>query len=331
MSRWRSVAQVESPLQFLGVVEAHARGVLGTDTQVVLRDPYGSIAPTVTHLKNIGLPSGIKISSQGTQPGLGFRSSTRENYVQVLGDPFSGQQQSDLLRRTKTNEIVIVDDGLNTYAVFEALAANKPLTRPGQTLSPARRALGLAATHCLRKAAFSGRLTMFTSMPPTKRLGLDAAVIDASVVHHQFEWLAGQPSAEAITEQRVIIGSGFAADHLISADKYVEWVASVAHEHRTRYFPHRRSTPELVERINALPTVTLSQDHASVEVQLRSLGQGQQVHMLPTTALITLSQLLRTRKVDIVPHAVPDDWWQEHTPAPYRVFLARPLALIESL
>jgi len=331
MSHWRSVAYVESPLQLLNVIEAHSYGVLGPNTEIVLRDPSGTIAPTLTALKEIGLPVGTKIFGSKDTPQTIKHTSPKGDFVHVLGDPFSGQQQSGLLRRSRVTEVVIVDDGLNTLAAIEALAANRPMTRPGQALSPARKALGLAMTHALRKAAFAGRLTVFTAMPPSQLLEQELAVLDARVVFHQYPWLTAQPLSEPIAEETIVVGSGFVADELIHEEPYVDWVRSLAQFGPLRYFPHRRSTPTLRGRLGALENVTVENAQASVEVCLRGLTAPTSVRMLPTSALITLAPMLTPRGVTLLPQGVPESWWTAQTPTQLREFLSRPLELFEAL
>ena len=331
MSHWRSVAYVESPLQLLNVVEAHAYGILGPNCEVVVRDPNGTISPTTQSLKMAGLPVGLKLFGSKDTPQSVKHTAPKGDYVHVLGDPFSGQQQSGLLRRTRVSDVVIVDDGLNTLAAVEALATNKPLVRPGQVPSPARKALGLGMTHILRKVAFSGKLTVFTAMPPTQRLEQELGVVDAHVIFHQYPWLSDLPNQSPITEPHVIVGSGFVADGHINAADYIAWVARIAEQGKVRYFPHRRTPLAVRYQIGQLPGVTVSEETASVEIALRSLTDQQTVHMLPTTALITLTPLLHGRGVTILPAAVPDSWWTEATPVSLRDFLSRPLSLFESL
>lgn len=331
MSHWRSVAYVESPLQLLSVLEAHAYGAVGANTEVLVRDPHGTIAPTLSALRTLGLPVGVKVHvSKDSQVGLG-RSPVKADFQHVLGDPFSGQQQSGLLRRSRVGEIVMVDDGLNTYAAIEALAANKPLVRPGATSSSARKALGLATTHILRKAAFAGRLTIFTAMPPTDRMLSEVAVLDARLITHEFNWLTGKPMGNQIVEPRVIVGSGFAADGLINGADYVNWVAEVSDLVETRYLPHRRLPTALEQQIAQLPHVVIDQQHTAVELELRSLRNGQEVHLLPTTALVTLAPMLSRNNVTVVPYPVRPAWWTESTTALQRDYLSRPLELFESL
>lgn len=330
MSHWRSVAYAESPLQLLNVVEAHAYGILGPNCELVVRDPNGSIAPTLSALKEIGLPIGIKVFGSKDTPQTAKHTTPKGDYVHVLGDPFSGQQQSGLLRRNRVTDVVIVDDGLNTFAAVEALAANRAMVRPGQVVSPARRTLGLAMTHQLRRAAFSGRLTVFTAMPPTEAFHQELAVLDAHVVFHQYPWLSSTPAAMPAGNDTVVVGSGFVADGHIHQDPYVEWVRELARNGPVLYYPHRRTTTPLRRHIAALDGVSVAYASASVEVSLRGLNPPASVHMLPTTALITLAPMLSTRGVPVVGHQVPSHWWTDQTSPGVRDFLTRPLSLFES-
>ncbi|WP_435299600.1 hypothetical protein [Timonella sp. A28] len=330
MSNWRSIAHVESPLQTLNVVEAHAYGILGHNTQLHVRDPHSTIAPTVQALQHIGVPNGLKIVGKNETTTPARTTKTHTAYTHVLGDPFSGQQQSRLLRHTHVSEIVIVDDGLHTIAVLNALAANKPLVRPGIASSPARKALGMAMTHILRKAAFTQRLTVFTAMPATAAIKHDLDILEAHAVFHTYPWLTAQEPTHLIPEPIVCVGSGFAADGHINPQPYIDWVHSLTHNGPVRYFPHRRTPPHIRQRIGTHELITVAEGHPLVELSLSSLTSEHTVHMLPTTALLTLGPLLRAKNVTMRAHRVPNEWWTTDTPAHLREFLTEPLHLFET-
>lgn len=329
MTHWRSVAYVESPLQLLSSIEAHNLGLLGTHTDLVVRDPNATFTGTINALKSLQLPSGIKWFGSKDTPTLPTHTLEKGSYAHVLGDPFSGQQQSGLLRHVTLGEVVILDDGLNTYAALEALAENKPMVRPGQQLSPARKALGMATTHALRKAAFSGRLTLCSAMPATERLINDLGVIDAKSVFHTFEWLTGRPAAEPPVQKALVVGSGFVADGHIRADHYLGWVTQLAAERDCLYLPHRRTQASVLESISAIPGVKVSAQDACIEMTARSLNAEHEVHLLPTTALLTLRSILAPQGTTLVAHSVPGHWWTAATDESTRAFLSRTITIFE--
>lgn len=329
MSHWRSIAYVESPLQLIGVLEAHALGLLGTQTDLVVRDASGAIAPTILALRDLTLPTGLKWFGTKDTPQLPNHPAAQGSYAHVLGDPFSGQQQSGLLRHMNLKDVVIVDDGLNTYAAIEALAENKPMIRPGQQLSPARKALGMATTHALRKAAFSGHLMLCSAMPATERLLTDLAVVDANSTFHSFGWLNAQQVPTPPIQKAVIVGSGFVADGHIHEAHYLGWIAQLAANRDCLYVPHRRTDARLLNAISSINGVEIGTNQACIELTARGLQAGQEIHLLPTTALLTLGAMLTGGHVSIHPHNVPEHWWTDHTTNATRQFLSRPIEIYE--
>ena len=65
--RRTTCAWVESPLQALSVIEAHAAGRLGRRTVLTPRPGVASLGPTLDHLRGLELPEGLTSSER-----LGF-------------------------------------------------------------------------------------------------------------------------------------------------------------------------------------------------------------------------------------------------------------------
>ncbi|QVQ55055.1 hypothetical protein J4H86_20720 [Spiractinospora alimapuensis] len=301
-----ATAWVESPLQFLSVLEAHHTGHFADHCRVVPRSGAIALDATVAEIERWGPPHRLTVAAQQDQPaGPGTASGPW-----FVGDAFSGQVQQALLRGSK-QRIVIVDDGLATLHLLRLLVRRTPtpLVRARAAASPARRALGLATALRLRSAARAGRLTVFTVLPLPDELALRAWNRGIDVVRHRFSWLSAQPDNHAPRERRVVLGAALARDGLVHTEPYLEWVAAQAKEEPVAYFPHRREDERTLRPLARTPGVRVVHDGLPVEVGLRSLGVDHRVVSLPSTAVTSLRTLLGPRGVTIDATHVPDTWW----------------------
>jgi len=111
------------------------------------------------------------------------------------------------------------------------------------------------------------------------------------------------------------------ADGLIDADRYVDWIRSLAKEGALRYLPHRRQTPEVLAALAAIDGVTVDAPGAPVEIRLRGLRAGQRVVSLPSTSTILLTTIISPLGVPVTALDVPADWWTSRASADHRAHL----------
>lgn len=309
-------ALVESPLQLLCAVEAHAAGHVtpsATRGRIVARSDVPTLAIAVGALRDLGLPDGLDVTVG--PPGRAFGDGP----VHLVGDPFSGVFQTALARAGAPGRIVVVDDGLATLDMARRLVDGEPMVRLSTPAGPLRYTLGAVTTRRLRRLARAGRLTVCTMLPLDDDLADALGALGVEVVAHAFEWLASRPDAGApatIDEPTVVVGSGLVADRLVHADQYAAWLAGLAADGPVRYIPHRRHDPLVTALFERLPGVRVDSPGAPVEIRLRGLGADQRVVSLPSTSAVTLTRLLVPRGVGVLPQDVPDSWWTERaTPA----------------
>jgi len=308
-------ALVESPLQLLCTVEAHAAGHAGAVTHVHVRNDVPALGDALSGVRHLDLPDGLDFDLTGPRAALAAREP-----VWVVGDAFSGLFQATApLRRPR--HVVLVDDGLATLELVRLLVRGAPLVRIGRPASAPRRLLGALAGRRLRALAAAGRVTLFTALPlpPELRDGLRAQGFD--VRHNRFGWLAAQPADEVIPEPTVVVGTGMVADGLIDAQRYVGWIRSLAAEGELRYLPHRRQTSELLATLAAIDGVTVDAPGAPVEIRLRGLRRGQRVVSLPSTSTILLTTIISPLGVPVTALDVPADWWTPRATAEHRAHL----------
>ncbi|PFG44064.1 hypothetical protein ATJ88_2782 [Isoptericola jiangsuensis] len=302
-------ALVESPLQLLCVVEAHAAGLTGFPTRVVARADVPTMRAAVDAVRAVGPPDGLHVEVGPARDALGPAD------VRVVGDPFSGAFQSSLVRGGGADRFVVVDDGLATVDVARRLVAGEPMVRLAAPGGPLRSALGTVATRRLLRAARQDRLTLCTMLPPDAVRADALRGLGVDVQEHSFEWLASRPAdtdpALRVDEPTVVVGSGLVGDRLVHADAYAAWLRGLAADGPVRYLPHRRHDPLVTALFEQIPGVRVDAPGAPVELRLRDLPAGRRVVSLPSTSAITLTRLLAPRGVEVVGQHVPDAWWTD--------------------
>jgi len=312
---------VESPLQLLSAVETHAAGLLGTDIRIIPRLGMPLEATTQALLKHA--PAGVRFEKAARKPPQPKSSSDRY----VTGDAYSGKIQRSLLAGVKAKEIIIIDDGLATLALIKQLIseAPTPLVRARAKNSAARIAMGLATWHRLRQLAREGRLLIVSALFVDAETRARLTELGIKFAQHKFEWLSTQPVAESFTEPTLLIGSAMVADQLIHEEPYLQWIEEISADGPVAYFPHRRETPELLEKISKIDQVVLKEHTVPIEMRLRVLRPGQEIRALPSTVIPSLRLLLGPDSRYLYPQAVPQHWWTESTDLELREHLSSSL------
>jgi len=314
-------ALVESPLQLLCAVEAHAAGHAGPRTHVLARADVPALTAGIDAVRALGLPAGLDVEPAPAPRRL-------PDGTVVVGDPFSGAFQAALLRAPRPPErLVVVDDGLATLDLARRVLTGTPLVRLTAPPDPLRHGLGALAARRLRRLVAAGRLTLSTTMPLDDGVLAGLRELGVDVRPQDFAWLRSRPQRNAPDEATVVVGSALVADGLVHADRYAAWVRGIAADGPVRYVPHRRHDPLVSALLEQLPGVTVDEPGAPVEIRLRGLRPGQRTVMLPSTSAVTLSRLLAPRGVVVAPHAVPDAWWTDRATPELRRHLGRTHAL----
>jgi len=322
-----SVAVVESPLQLLGALEAHAAGLAGPRTEIRVRSGVPALDAAARTIDAAGLPDGVRLHLGATADDV----SAAPRGAWLVGDAFSGQWQTAFVRRSPRGQVVLLDDGLATVTLARALVAGTPAVRASRSSSgvtgTARAALGSMVTRKLRRLAKQGRVTLFTAMPLDVPLMTHLHGIGVDVVTHRFEWLATRQAPVSPGEHTVVVGSGLVADGWVRADPYVDWIRSLTVDGPVAYLPHRRHDADVLARIAAIPGVRVDEPGLPVEMRLRGLRPPQRVVCLPSTAYVLLDAMHAATGVRIHALPVPDDWWTGNAAPDVREHLSSVLAL----
>lgn len=303
---------VESPLQLLSAVEAHAAGLTGRHTVIRSRADIPGLELTRATIAD-NAPDGVELIPATGADITPVRRSPHHRWG--VGDLHSGVVQKALLGPLGQRELMIIDDGLATLSLLHQLAADAPvpLVRSHSVGGPHRHALGMALWQLTRARAATGRVLVLTAMPLPQELRTRLQELGFLIEGHRFEWLRAQPVTETFSDPTIVVGSALAADGLIHEEPYLDWVLSLTQEGPLSYFPHRREQPASVARLAEHPLITVRPNTVPVEMRLRGLAPGQQVIALPSTAVPSLKLLLGGRDVRVHGVAVPDPWWTDAT------------------
>lgn len=319
-------ALVESPLQLLCTVEAHAAGLTGPSTKVYVRDDVPALADALGALREFRLPGGLDLDLVSRRSAF-----LAGDPVHVVGDAFSGLFQASLARgftpQRRLDRLILVDDGLATIELARLLAAGRPLVRIGTRPSAHRRGLGALATRRLRVMAARGDLVLFSAMPLDAALISRLTEIGVMVQPHRFAWLSSLTPPDTPPEPTIVVGSAMVADGFVRAEPYVGWVRQVAQDGPVRYLPHRRQDPAVLAALAEIPQVVVDRPGAPAELRLCGLTAGQRVVSLPSTSAVLLSRILGSRAVAVEPHDVPEDWWTARATPELRAHLRSVLTL----
>ena len=315
--RRTTCAWVESPLQALSVIEAHAAGRLGRRTVLTARPGVRLLEPTLSHLSRLDLPEGLSVGPGADGARAGRPADGR---TWVVGDGFSGAVQKELAL-DGSGELVVVDDGRATLHLLDLLVLGAPLVRARADASQARRLLGRVAASRLRRAAREHRLTVVTAydVEPELRRGLEA--MGARLRRHRFEWLRGQALPDAPEQATVVLGSAMVRDGLVHAQPYLDWVRARGRDAPVAYFPHRREAGDTLDRLRDAPGVHVYRPTVPAELSLRGLGPAHEVVCLPSTTATTIRAVLSGRGTRMVVDPVHEHWWTHRATTSVRALL----------
>lgn len=307
-SHARPVAWVESPLQLVGAAEwAHAHG-----TRI---DLAGRLAPQVEQTAAELVRRGALFADQAGYWGIPWRMLAAHDHW-LVGDGFSGQfRLAAAVLRPK--RITLLDDGLKTLPLCDALTGHAPYARPGIAEGRLTRTVAPFALDLARLRAAAGNLDVFTAFD------LGAARIDAladlgaSVEGHAFAWLRGtRPTSltrDGMEHERIVLGSAAVVDGLMPLPEYVSWVAGQA-AGGALYLPHRRESLDQIAAVASSADVAVVQKHLPIEVVLAGTDRPRDIVSLPSSAVVTL-RLVLNGTGSVVRELAPGDVSREESAA----------------
>ena len=300
-----SCVWVESPLQAISAVEAHAHGLLAQETTVVPRRGVASLPGAIAGLRAMDLPTGLTFAPAVAKPPLwSFEGSW------AIADPFSGVVQQRLLTG-RVHRLLVLDDGLATVQFLSLITRDVPAALIRWDAFPARsrRVYAALASRAVNKIGARGGLTVWTAMPVDADLRSAAHRHGIRVQRNAFDWLRAQPTPPALPGHSVVLGNSLVATGAIHPGFYREWLDGVAGDGQISYLPHRREDETFLRDLAGDKRFTVHDVSVPAELSVRGVRPGQQVLGLTTSALVTLRRILAGRGVRVVEHVVPPSWW----------------------
>jgi hypothetical protein len=327
-----TLALVESPVQLLNVLEwAHATasggdgngislprraadptsGAEGRRLTVVILSPNDPMTRgQLRRMTEFAADEGIEVrwvearASTGTLLGTAAKlaPALRAARCLVLGDPFSRLVQA-LLPLSRSREVVVVDDGTATMEFVQLLADGKPLVRWHR--SGSRRGLGAAFAGVARRRLTPGRrrtVEVFSSMPITAPAGL-------TITANKLAWTRARFGPPTISAGTDIVGTSLVETGVVDPDRYLTAVTALTAAHgATRYFAHRRESPDKLRALAAATGLEIVRPDLPLELVARRGPIGHTILSFPSTVVHTLPLALEGTGVKITVCDVDPAW-----------------------
>lgn len=356
-----TLAFVESPVQLLNVLEwAYAQGgarLLGAVPHQPVRgggtDPRPEGAAAAPSIRIVVLPptdpmsrgqlrrmaglardEGHEVQWQEARGGrfaplralAALARDVRSARRVVIGDPFSRYVQL-LLTLVRAEELVVVDDGTATMEFVAQTARGERLVRwhragggglPGRLRELAYAPVSATARRRFTPAAGSGRgVEVFSSMPVSASHG------GMTVRLNDFAWTRARFGPPRLTKGTDLVGTSLVETGVVDPDRYREAVVALAAEHgATRYFAHRRESPEKLRALSEATGLEIVRPDLPLELIARRGPVGRTIVSFPSTVVHTLPYALAGTGVTVAVCDVDPGWLTEGASARARGFLA---------
>ncbi|GAA0335805.1 hypothetical protein QZH56_12095 [Streptomyces olivoreticuli] len=238
----------------------------------------------------------------------GLAGALRKAHRVVIGDPFSRYVQL-LLTITRARELVVVDDGTATMEFVAQLARGERLVRWHRRGSRGARDIAFAPV----SASARRRLTpndrraveVFTAMPVEPPPGV-------TVTPNDFAWTRATFGPPRLTRGTDLVGTSLVETGVVDPDRYLDAVAALARTHgATRYFAHRRESPDKLRRIGARVGLEVVRPELPLELIARRGPIGRTVLSFPSTVVHTLPLALAGTGVTVAVCDIDPVWLTE--------------------
>ncbi|MGW7434830.1 hypothetical protein [Streptomyces sp. NPDC054849] len=244
----------------------------------------------------------------------------------VVGDPFSRYVQL-LLTLVRAEQLVVVDDGTATMEFVAQTARGERLVRwhrvgggglPGRVRELAYAPVSATARRRFTPAARSGRsIEVFSSMPVTAHgTGMTLRVND-------FAWTRARFGPPRLTKGTDLVGTSLVETGVVDPARYLEAVRALTLEHgATRYFAHRRESPEKLRALSRATGLEIVRPDLPLELIARRGPVGATIVSFPSTVVHTLPYALTGTGVTVAICDVDPAWLTGSASARARSFLA---------
>ncbi|WP_374775489.1 hypothetical protein OG756_24240 [Streptomyces sp. NBC_01310] len=243
----------------------------------------------------------------------------------VVGDPFSRYVQL-LLTLVRAEQLVVVDDGTATMEFIAQTARGERLVRwhrvgggglPGRVRELAYAPVSATARRRFTPAARRARrVEVFSSMPVTAHGGMTLRVND-------FAWTRARFGPPRLTKGTDLVGTSLVETGVVDPARYLEAVRALTLEHgATRYFAHRRESPEKLRALSRATGLEIVRPDLPLELIARRGPVGATIVSFPSTVVHTLPYALTGTGVTVAVCDVDPAWLTGSASARARTFLA---------
>ncbi|MEV7444140.1 hypothetical protein AB0O22_23930 [Streptomyces sp. NPDC091204] len=243
----------------------------------------------------------------------------------VIGDPFSRYVQL-LLTLVRAEELVVVDDGTATMEFVAQTARGERLVRwhrvGGGGLPGRVRELAYAPVSATARRRFTPvrgrghRVEVFSSMPVTAHGAMTLRVND-------FAWTRARFGPPRLTKGTDLVGTSLVETGVVDPARYLEAVRALTLEHgATRYFAHRRESPEKLRALSRATGLEIVRPDLPLELIARRGPVGRTIVSFPSTVVHTLPYALTGTGVTVAVCDVDPAWLTGSASARARSFLA---------
>ncbi|WAU85303.1 hypothetical protein O1Q96_39750 [Streptomyces sp. Qhu-G9] len=228
----------------------------------------------------------------------------------VMGDPFSRYVQL-LLNITGARDLVVVDDGTATMEFVAQLARGERLVRWHRRGGrPGARDLVFAPVSArARRRLTPGtgrRVEVFSSMPITEKPE------GVTITANDFAWTRARFGPPRITKGADLVGTSLVETGVVDPDRYLEAVRGLAATHgATRYFAHRRESPEKLHRLAVETGLEIVRPDLPLELIARRGPIGRTILSFPSTVVHTLPLALAGTEVKVAVCDIDPAWLTE--------------------
>ncbi|MFF9148876.1 hypothetical protein ACF1BN_28870 [Streptomyces sp. NPDC014861] len=297
-----------------GPVPGGPRGSAADDLRIVVLSPTDPMSRgQLRRMAQLARDEGFAVHWQEARAGRGALVRTlrelggplRAAGRVIVGDPFSRYVQL-LLTLFGPRHVTVVDDGTATMEFAAQLAGGERLVRWHRKGDLGPRELVLAPVTSLarrRLAPGPGRsVEIFTSLPVQAPPGTE-------VTENTYAWTRERFGPPALTGGADLVGTSLVETGVIDAEHYLRVVGQLARTHgATRYFAHRRETPEKLHRVAVETGLQVVRPDLPLELIARRGPIGATVVSFPSTVVHTLPLALAGTGVKVAVCEIAPEW-----------------------
>ncbi|WP_461029839.1 hypothetical protein, partial [Streptomyces sparsus] len=240
----------------------------------------------------------------------------------VIGDPFSRYVQLLLSLSGPDAAVTVVDDGTATMEFVAQLAqGDKHLVRwHRKGAGGGTRAMLFApvSASARRRLTATGErpVEVFSAMPVE-------APGDVVVTANTFAWTRARFGPPRLTRGTDLVGTSLVETGVVDADRYLDAVVALTAKHgATRYFAHRRESPDKLHRISGAADLEIVRPDLPLELVARRGPIGRTILSFPSTVVHTLPLALAGTEVKVAVCDVDPAWLTSHASPRAQSFLA---------